>query len=670
MADEEVRQFETWDWVLFAAMLAVSAGIGIFYAVKDLCSEKKNPTGEFLMGGRNMQLLPVAVSILVSFMSAILILGTPAEMYTAGTLYFMYLLGMILAIILSTLLFVPLLYPLTLTSSFEYLELRFQSRLAKLTGTVIMIVQQILYMGIASYAPSTALEAVTGFPTWATIITVGCVSTFYTFLGGMKAVVWTDVFQSVIMIAGLLAIVIQGIIKTGGFSEVWNINDQWDRIDFWEADPDPTVRHSIWSLVVGGTIGWLGTYGVNQASVQRYCAVSTLPKSRGAVLLNVFGVIILVTLTSLAGIVMFAFYAQKGCDPLTSNTVSNSNQLIPYFVMEVLGYPGLPGLFISCLFSGALSTMSSCLNALSAVTWEDIFKPLIGDRVTETTKTWIIKLLVALYGAAGVGFAFMAQNLGGTVLQASLSFTGAASGPLLGIFLLGGVFPWANAAGCVVGGFLGLALPLWISIGAYNLPSSGYSLDFPTDNCTLENATTLVPSTTVTPAELSGVDLLYTVSYLWYPSIGMATAIIVGLIVSFATAPLFPQEEIDPKYLIPFFDRLFCCLPDRWRRPCRCGYEFQNPEDIMHERDQEIIVENGVIQGLNQPDDQKTTASKRKEKIPMRDRVSGLTYRQSETPQFVYDNALFHTENGQKPYNGYGTTVAHDDIPPKYDEMN
>ncbi|XP_060588366.1 sodium-coupled monocarboxylate transporter 2-like isoform X1 [Ruditapes philippinarum] len=159
MADDEVRNFETWDWVLFAAMLAVSAGIGIFYAVKEFCSEKKNTTGEFLMGGRNMQLFPVAVSILVSFMSAILILGTPAEMYTAGTLYFTYLLGMILAIILSTILFVPLLYPLTLTSSFEYLELRFNSKYAKLTGTLIMIVQQILYMGIASYAPSTALEA-------------------------------------------------------------------------------------------------------------------------------------------------------------------------------------------------------------------------------------------------------------------------------------------------------------------------------------------------------------------------------------------------------------------------------------------------------------------------------------------------------------------------------
>ena len=97
-------------------MLVISAGIGIFYA---FIGRRKTTTGDFLMGGRNMQLFPVAISILVSFMSAILILGTPAEMYTEGTLYFVYLFGMIISIILAAQMFVPLLYPLKLTSSFE-----------------------------------------------------------------------------------------------------------------------------------------------------------------------------------------------------------------------------------------------------------------------------------------------------------------------------------------------------------------------------------------------------------------------------------------------------------------------------------------------------------------------------------------------------------------------
>ncbi|KAK3580515.1 hypothetical protein CHS0354_009467 [Potamilus streckersoni] len=605
MADATVRQFEAWDWVLFALILGISAAIGIYYA---FIGRKNQTTGEFLMGNRNMKLIPVAVSILVSFMSAILILGTPAEMYTEGTQYFIYLFGMIIAVILAALIFVPLLYPLKLTSSFEYLEKRFKSKAAKLTGTILMIIQQILYMGIASFAPSTALEAVTGFPTWATIITVGLVSTFYTFLGGMKAVVWTDFFQSLVMIAGLLAIAIQGAIRAGGLEKVWQINYDWGRIQFFDFNPDPTQRHSFWSLIVGASVGWMSTYGVNQASVQRYSALSTLYKAKSAVLLNIIGVIILVTVTCLAGIVMFAYYATKGCDPWKGGIVANPNQLIPHFVMEILGYPGLPGLFISCLFSGALSTMSSCLNALSAVTWEDILKPFVGNR-SESYKTWVTRILVLVYGAAGVGFAFMAQTLGGTVLQASLSFTGAASGPVLGIFLLAGVFPWANWIGCVSGGLIGLALPLWISFGAYSLPAGKTHLLFPTQNCnltasamatTLATTTNLTASTVATTSatttaaayyQLSTVEYLYTVSYLWYPSIGVATAVVVGLIVSFATGPM-SIDDVDPKYLIPLFDRIFCCLPARFRRTLRCNLEFENPEDIKaEEKDHQIIIE-------------------------------------------------------------------------------
>ncbi|XP_060601571.1 sodium-dependent multivitamin transporter-like [Ruditapes philippinarum] len=223
--------------------------------------------------------------------------------------------------------------------------------------------------------------------------------------------------------------------------------------------------------------------------------------------------------------------------------------------------------------------------------------------------------------------------------------------------------------GCVIGGFLGLVLPLWISIGAYNLPSSGYSLEFPTDNCTSDDIAQNITMTTNTSevvaaaAELSGVELLYTVSYLWYPSIGVATVVIVGLVVSFATAPYFPQEEVDPKYLIPFFDRLFCCLPESWRQPCRCGYKFQRPEDIMHERDQEIVVQNGEI------------VDRKSEKKPLPEQevqgnVSCLAYKQSDSPQFVYINDLSPTGHAFVPYNAYDRAPDVGEIPPKYDNIN
>ena len=113
------KQFTTWDWVIFGAMLGISALIGVYYAFKSHYNKAADSTGEFLMGSRKLPLLPVSISILVSFMSAITILGAPAEMYTAGTLYFLYTIGLILACILSATVFVPLFYPLKLTSSFE-----------------------------------------------------------------------------------------------------------------------------------------------------------------------------------------------------------------------------------------------------------------------------------------------------------------------------------------------------------------------------------------------------------------------------------------------------------------------------------------------------------------------------------------------------------------------
>ena len=118
MVSEDVR-FGTWDWVVFAAMLGISAIIGIFYAVREALGHSEATTGEYLMGGRKLGLIPVSISILVSFFSAIVLLGNPAEMYTLNTMLVWATVGMYLAVVLAAAIFVPLLYPLQLTSSFE-----------------------------------------------------------------------------------------------------------------------------------------------------------------------------------------------------------------------------------------------------------------------------------------------------------------------------------------------------------------------------------------------------------------------------------------------------------------------------------------------------------------------------------------------------------------------
>ncbi|CAG5122152.1 unnamed protein product, partial [Candidula unifasciata] len=145
-----------------------------------------------------------------------------------------------------------------------------------------------------------------------------------------------------------------GVIQAGGFQRIWSINEEWGRIQFFNFDPDPTVRHTVWNLIIGTALTNVGTFGVNQASVQRYSSLPTLASAKLSVTLNILGLIVIYVPVCLVGVVLFAYYAGKDCDPLASKLVDNSNQLVPYFVMEILNYPGVPGLFVSSLFSGAL----------------------------------------------------------------------------------------------------------------------------------------------------------------------------------------------------------------------------------------------------------------------------------------------------------------------------
>ena len=577
------------DYLVFSAVLAISLGIGLYHA---FTGGKQKTTQEFLMANRQLRTVPVALSILVSFVSAILVLGTPAEMYTRGTLLTTRVIGYCLTCVISSLLFVPLFFPLKIRSTFEYLDRRFQSRLVRLMGTISMLLGNTFYMGLVMYSPSTALQAVTGFPLVASVTLTGVVAAIYTSLGGMKAVIYTDVFQSVIMLGGLLAIVIQGTIKVGGLAKVWNVSAQGGRLRWVNFDPDPTQRLTTWSLVIGGMFSSLGIFGIGQTSVQRYCSVPTMRQAKASVFLNIPGLIIVNVLATLAGLVIYAYYTEIGCDPL-KGPIKNANQLVPYFIQDVLKYPGVIGLFIAVLYSGALSSLSSSLNAATTVTWEDILKPFLKHK-PELWKTALTKFLVAVYGIIAVAVAFASEFIGGHVLSASLSFTGATSGPSLGMFLLGSFFRSANSKGAVVGFIFGISLNLWIALGAFTHRPHALSLPTANRSCVVQPTVdptsflsfspesfvtysildSFTSSSTSAPQTPSGLLRLYSVSFLWYSAIGAGVTIVIGLIVSACTGGMH-EDDLDDELIIPLTERLCCCLPKRLRKKISRTYVYE-----------------------------------------------------------------------------------------------
>ncbi|CAL1537176.1 unnamed protein product, partial [Lymnaea stagnalis] len=566
-----VGTFSAADYVVFTATLLISAAIGVFYAIR---GGGQNSTTQFLMADRSMRYLPISLSVLASFFSASTLLGTPAEIYQFGTMYWVSVFGAVFAPLMGALLFGPMFFKIKVVSVFQYLELRFNSKLVRLFGAFIFLLRATIGMGIVLYGPSTALSAVTEFPTWAVIVVVGVVCTFYTSIGGMKAVIWTDVFQTVVMLAGMVAVLIKGFIVSGGGRDVWNINYDGMRVEFFNFDFDPRVRHTFWSLIIGIFFVWLPPYTVDQQMVQRFSSAKSMKDAKIALLLNIPGMAIMITLCSLTGLTLFAYYAD--CDPLKRGEIDNPNQLLPYFVMDILGSaPGLPGLFVSSLFSGALSSVSSMLNSLSAVTWEDFLKPYMKN-ITDARATKITKLLGKPYNKRTTSLHDIRHEYPGlnllAIATASLTLNGAAGAPLVGLFILGACFTSTNWIGALAGGAFGLAFSLWLSVGTYITKPLNYKLPVTTEGCNLtanRSATFTFYETSdylnfsrPSTSALEGINNLYGLSYLWFSSLGIVSCVAVGLLVSLVTGPT-KEADVDQSLQLRFFHQLAAVFSTR-----------------------------------------------------------------------------------------------------------
>lgn len=590
-------EFTAIDYTIFTLLLVLSLAIGLFYA---LSGGRQRTVQEFLLANRSMGFLPVALSLLATFQSAVAILGVPAEIYRFGTEYWFLGCSYFLGLLIPAHVFIPVFYRLQITSTYEYLELRF-NKTVRVFGTVTFIFQMVIYMGVVLYAPALALNAVTGFDLWSAVLTIGLVCTLYTTLGGLKAVIWTDVFQTLVMFAGQLAVIVVGAQRVGGMARVWRLAEQEGKISGIDLNPDPYVRHTFWTLAFGGVFMMLSLYGVNQAQVQRYLS----SRNERQAVLSCYAVFpcqqIVLCLSCLTGLVMFVYDREH---PLVTGPVS-SDQLVLYFVMDVLkDLPGLPGLFVACLFSGSLSTISSAFNSLATVTMEDLVRPHCPG-LSESRATLFSKLLALGYGLLCLGMAYVSSMLG-PVLQAAISIFGMVGGPLLGLFCLGMFFPCANPVGAIVGLLAGLAMAFWVGIGslvssmgaAGGAPAANSTARPPDGNITAALATTLL-APTAAPRSPTGLQKFYSLSYMWYSAHNSTTVIVVGLLVSLLTGPT-RGAAVDPRTIYPVLPRLLCCLPPKYRQWLGCGVPFPAQDAARPElttTEKVARVPNGVAAG-------------------------------------------------------------------------
>uniref|UniRef100_A0A1B0BRG4 Sodium-coupled monocarboxylate transporter 1 n=1 Tax=Glossina palpalis gambiensis TaxID=67801 RepID=A0A1B0BRG4_9MUSC len=475
-----LQHFGWMDYFIFVLMLVVCAIVGIYFGFiekkqkgskRSLEHRRGSEALDYLVGGRKMKVVPVSLSLVASFVSGISLLGTSTEIYVYGTQYAFILITLAISGVVSWYVFLPVFYNLQLTSTYEYFEMRF-GKAIRLFGSTLFSVGTITWLPIVIYVPALAFNQVTGINIHIVTPVVCVVCIFYTTVGGLKAVVWTDVIQTVIMIGAIIFIIVKGTIDIGGFHVVWQRNYDSGRIELPDFTWDPTVRISMLSIFVGTTLYFIQVCCGNQVIVQRYLSLPSMKQAKLACVLFTGGVILFYLITFYNGLLIFATY--HDCDPLSTKLAKAKDQLVPLMVMETLRFlPGMPGLFVAGVFSAALSSLSTGLNSLAAVFLEDYIKPSRVTPLSERQTAIIMRISVVLIGTLCVALVFVVEHLGHAVLQLSITLGSVTCGPLLGLFLMGLLVPWINAKSAMSGSIISTAVMTWICVKGQMALASG-----------------------------------------------------------------------------------------------------------------------------------------------------------------------------------------------------
>ncbi|XP_050299973.1 putative sodium-dependent multivitamin transporter isoform X4 [Anthonomus grandis grandis] len=218
-----------WDYIIVILVLVISSSIGVYYR---FTGGKQKTVKEYLHADKNMSIYPVAISLMASFLSSITIIGVSSENYAYGFQFILIYLGHLIFTPIAAYLYLPVFFKLQATSAYEYLELRF-GKIARLATSLSYTLQMTLYTGVVIYAPALALEALTGINRVTAVLSVGLVCTFYSTLGGMKAVLMTDVFQAILMFLGVFSIIGSAVVTQGGFANIWRIAQEGNRTNIW-----------------------------------------------------------------------------------------------------------------------------------------------------------------------------------------------------------------------------------------------------------------------------------------------------------------------------------------------------------------------------------------------------------------------------------------------------
>lgn len=487
--------FSVIDYVVIVVYLIGVAVAGV------LAAGKQESTSDYFLGGHEIPWWAVLFSVVATETSTLTFISVPAVAYGGNITFLQITFGYITGRILVAVFFLPAYHEGELSTAYQFLGNRFGGSMRNITSSTFMVTR-LLADGVRLFATAIPLAIILrlggAFMEMSdlhvyilSIIAIAGVTIIYTFIGGIKAVVWMDVMQMVVYIGGaFFAVGIMWNHLPNGIAGAMNLAADSGKLEFIRWGFDMSFKdfiaqpYTFLTALIGGAVFSVASHGTDQLIVQRLLTTRNLKNSQKALVGSGIVIFLQFSLFLFIGLLLFAFYDGQTAAQLG---LATNDEIFAKFIVEELPI-GLSGLIVASLFAAAMSSLSSSLNSLASSTTMDLYKPYWGKDNSKEKDLKISRIITVVWGVilTGSAFFFAVLQLGATgeqpaVVELGLGIASYTYGGLLGAFTLGILSKKPQRFDAVLGFFIGLVSLLFMVKGPIQdlLPGEGLAIAWP-----------------------------------------------------------------------------------------------------------------------------------------------------------------------------------------------
>lgn len=449
-------------------------------------SRSQKNVKDYFVAGERVPWWAIMGSIVATETSTVTFISVPGFAYSANFTFMQLVIGYMIGRIIVTVLFVPMYFRGQLLTVYQLLGQRFGIGVRRL-ASLLFLTTRSLADGFRLFATGLVLAALllampgmeemarNWFPSLepkfavliVSVLVMGAATILYTYLGGMAAVIWTDVIQLVIYLIGavIAAWILLGKIP-GGWDEVVRVGGAAGKFNWFDFTWSMTKSYTFWSGVIGGAFLTTATHGTDQLMVQRYLCSSSTRQARLALLSSGAVVFVQFLLFLLIGAMLYVYYTGYATAEIASFTLNGklqTDRIFPHFIVTHLP-AGVVGLVIAAIFSAAMSTLSSSLNSSSATAVGDFYMPMTGNQKSDHHYLTVSRVLTAVWGMVQITVAIAAIKLSSRVVDEVLGIASFTNGVILGLFFLGTFTKRVGQIAAIAGIIAGAGLMLWVKL--------------------------------------------------------------------------------------------------------------------------------------------------------------------------------------------------------------